>query len=118
MKKNTKKVIKKSKPAPKKSQQKKSVKKEASGIIPHGERVLVRPFTEAELQGKSVSGFILPESMQKEKSAQGKILAIGDTKNLKVGDRVIFSKYSYDEVEHEGETLYLLKEENILAVIK
>ena len=38
--------------------------------------------------------------------------------NIKVGDRVIFSKYSYDEVEHEGEEYYLIKEENILAIIK
>ncbi|KKW13570.1 MAG: 10 kDa chaperonin [Parcubacteria group bacterium GW2011_GWA2_50_10b] len=65
--------------------------------------------------------------MTKEKSAQGKVLAVGEGKfadgqlvpvRVKVGDTVIFSKYSYDEVEQDGEELYLLKEENILAVIK
>lgn len=92
-----------------------------SKIIPIGERVLVRPFTEADLrksEGKKSMNFILPESMTKEKSAQGKVLAVGSVKSIKVGDTVLFSKYSYDEVEMNGEELYLLKEENILAVIK
>lgn len=100
-------------------------------IKPFGDRVLVRPFTEEDLrqaQGKRPSfGIILPESVTKEKSAQGKVLAVGEGKwvegklipvRIKVGDMVIFSKYGYDEVEHEGVELYLLKEENILAVIK
>lgn len=100
-------------------------------IKPLADRVLIRPFTEEDLrkaQGKGSSfGIILPESVTKEKSAQGKVLAIGEGKwvegklvpiRVKVGDTVIFSKYGYDEIEHEGAELYLLKEENILAVIK
>lgn len=100
-------------------------------IKPFGDRVLVRPFTEDALrqaQGKkSALDFILPESVTKEKSAQGKVLAVGEGKwvegklmpvRLKVGDIVVFSKYGYDEVEQNGEELYLLKEESILAVIK
>lgn len=100
-------------------------------IIPLGDRVLVKPFTEADLEKqagkKSSLKLILPDSVTKEKSAQGKVLAVGEGKfaegklqpvRVKVGDTVIFSKYSYDEVEQEGEELYLLKEENILAVIK
>lgn len=98
-------------------------------IIPLGDRVLVKPFTEEELRkgdSKKKPVFILPESMTKEKSAQGKVLAVGEGKmvdgkfqpiRVKVGDIVLFSKYSYDEVEHRGEELYLLKEENILAII-
>lgn len=114
-------------------------KKTQTQIKPFGDRVLVRPFTEEALrllrqaQGEQVQGkksslnFILPESITKEKSAQGKVLAIGEGKwvdgklvpiRIKVGDTVIFSKYGYDEVEHEGVELYLLKEENILAIIK
>jgi chaperonin GroES len=85
-------------------------------IVPIGERVLVKPFTEADLKkGEKKSPFILPESMTKEKSAQGKVLAVGEGKKVKAGDIVLFSKYSYDEVEHDGEELYLIKEENILA---
>lgn len=91
-------------------------------IIPVGDRVLVKPFTEADLRkgekGKSKLNFVLPDSMTKEKSAQGKVLAVGESKKIKVGDIVLFSKYSYDEVELEGEELFLLKEENILAIIK
>ncbi len=100
-------------------------------IKPFGDRVLVRPFTEEALrlaQGKKSSfNIILPESVTKEKSAQGKVLAVGDGKwedgklvpvRIKVGDVVIFSKYGYDEVEQNDEELYLLKEDSILAVIK
>jgi len=100
-------------------------------IKPFGDRILVRPFTEEALrqaQGKKSSfNIILPESVTKEKSAQGKVLAVGDGKwedgklvpvRIKVGDVVIFSKYGYDEVEQDDEELYLLKEDSILAVIK
>lgn len=87
-------------------------------IIPIGERVLVKPFSEMELKKGKKSSILLPESMTKERSAQGKVLAVGDIKKVKVGDVIFFSKYGYDEVELEGEELYLIKEENILAVIK
>lgn len=110
--------------------QKKTIKTKAQ-IKPFGDRVLVRPFTEDALrqaQGKKSSlDFILPDSVTKEKSAQGKVLAVGEGKwvdgklvpvRIKVGDIVIFSKYGYDEVEQNDEELYLLKEDNILAVIK
>ena len=98
-------------------------------IKPFGDRVLVRPFTEDEVKGNKENhyGIIIPDTVSKEKSAQGKVLAVGEGKwlegklvpvRIKVGDVVIFSKYGYDEVEHRGEELYLLKEESILAVIK
>lgn len=97
-------------------------------IVPLGDRVLVKPFSEDELKGKkSKVGIIIPDTVSKEKSAQGKVLAVGPGKyddgvlvpmQVKAGDHVVFSKYGYDEVEHDGEELYLLKEDNILAVIK
>ncbi len=99
-------------------------------IAPLSDRILIKPFTEQDLRAetnKKSLNFILPESMTKEKSAQGKVLAVGPGKYvdsklvpvaLKVGDVVIFSKYGYDEVELDGEELYLLKEDQILAVIK
>ena len=111
---------------------KKEIIKKGPNIQPFGDRVLVRPFTEEALrqaQGAKKPSFniILPESVTKEKSAQGKVLAVGEGKwvegklvpiRLKVGDTVIFSKYGYDEVEQDGEELYLLKEDSILAIIK
>lgn len=96
-------------------------------IVPLADRVLIKPFTEQDLRAetnKKSLNFILPESMTKEKSAQGKVLSVGPGKyiegklvpvTLKVGDVVIFSKYGYDEVELDGEELYLLKEDQILA---
>lgn len=102
--------------------------KKAKEIKPLGNRVLVKPFSEDEVKGnKSHFGIVIPDTVSKEKSAQGKVLAVGEGKyhdgkwipmQVKVGDTVIFSKYGYDEVEFGGEELYLLKEDNILAVIK
>jgi chaperonin GroES len=115
-------------PNKKQSMNKKQMK--TAGILPLGDRVLVRPFTEEEVKGEKGNkhyGIILPDNLSKEKSAQGKVLAIGEGKyvdgklmpvRVKVGDVVLFSKYGYDEVEHNGEELYLLKEDNLLAVIK
>ena len=96
-------------------------------IMPLGSRVLIRPFTKEELEKKNSFGIILPDSNTKEKSEQGQVLAVGpgdidDGKrvppSVKVGDKVVFSKYGYDEITIEGEELYLIKEENILAVLK
>ena len=92
-------------------------KKITAKIIPLGDRVLVKPFTEEALrqaQGKNKKfNFVLPDSITKEKSAQGKVMAVGEVKKVKVGDTVLFSKYSYDEVDE----LYLIKEEHLLAII-
>ena len=95
-------------------------------LIPLGDRVLVRPFKEEATKTSSLK-IILPESMTEAKSDHGKVVAVGEGKYVdgklvpvpvKVGDTVIFSKYSYDEVTHDEEDLYLLKAENLLAVIK
>ena len=126
-KKTPKKVVKK---LQKKVSQKMVIKEDAK-IRPLGSRVLIRPFTKQELQEKSGEknsfGLILPSSNSKEKSEQGIVLAVGpgnivDGKllfvSVKVGDTVAFSKYGYDDIVVDGEELYLIKEENILAVLK
>ncbi len=96
-------------------------------IIPLADRILVRPFKEEEVKKVGNFKIILPESISNEKSDQGKVLAVGEGKfvdgklqpvRVKVGDIVIFSKYGYDEVKQNGEELYLLKEDNILAIVK
>jgi len=118
----------------KKKRVKKAVKKTVNrlsarpSIKPFGDRILVKPFSQDEIEGnKNHHGIIIPETIEKEKSAQGKIIAVGEGKyvdgklvpmRVKVGETVFFSKYGYDEVTQNNEELYLIKEENILAVIR
>lgn len=119
----------KNKQQSKKSGSKASESRSKKSVLnPLGDRVLVRPFTVEEAQGtQNHFGIILPDSMSKEKSGQGVVEAVGPGRyidgklvsvNVKVGDVVFFSKYSYDEVEVNGEELYLLREDNLLAVLK
>ncbi len=96
-------------------------------IAPLGDRVLVRP-KKVEDKDKTASGIYLPATENKEKPSEGEIIAVGEgwyTKEgilvplrVKAGDNVIFSKYSYEEVKIDGEDYYILKEENIFAIIK
>lgn len=96
-------------------------------LKPLGDRVLLKPFRETEERKIGGVKFVLPESVSKEKSDRGKVVAVGEGRyiegklvpvRVKVGDIVLFSKYSYDEVKQGEEDFYLVKEENILAVIK
>ena len=98
-----------------------------SKIIPLADRVLVRPLTEEEMEKKTDFGIIIPETVDEEKTRdQGIVLAVGAGKyddgklnkmTVKVGDRVLFSKYAFDEVKIKSEEFFILKEENILAII-
>jgi len=107
------------------------VKKGASkrskiSIKPLGDRVLVRPLSEDELGSKTASGIIIPETVDKEKPEQGEVVAVGEGKyedgvlvkpQVSVGDRVVFSRYGYDEVKHAGEEYFIIKADNVLAII-
>jgi len=94
-----------------------------SKIRPLHEKVLVRRLEEAEV---SKGGIIIPDSA-KEKPAEGEIIAIGKGRvsddgkvsplDVKVGDKVLFSKYSGTEVKIDGEELLIMSEDNILAVV-
>jgi len=122
--------MKKSKPKSKKKAPKKSKKSPAkkaikSGVIPLNDRVLVKPI-DAEEASKTASGIIIPDTVSKEKPEQGRVVAVGGGRwedgkripiSVKVGDKVVFSRYGYDEVKLEGVEYYILKEENILAVL-
>jgi chaperonin GroES len=88
-------------------------------IQPLGDRVLVKILETEEV---TKSGIVLPDSA-KEKKAEGEVMAIGDGEEVKelglnVGDRVLFGKYSGDDVELEDIEYKILKEEDVLAVIK
>ena len=96
-------------------------------IIPLGDRVLVKPIDTDELATKTDSGIIIPDTVSKEKPEQGKVLAVGEGRyddgklikpRVKEGDRILFSKYGYDEIKIEDEELFIIKEEKILAIIK
>ena len=98
-----------------------------SNIIPLGDRVLVKPAQKDEGK-KTASGIIIPETIDKEKPEQGKVVAVGEGRmtddgsvipmRVKKGDTVIFSKYGPDEIKVDGEEYYILSESSILAVIK
>jgi chaperonin GroES len=94
-------------------------------IKPLGDRIVVKVL---EAETKSKGGIVLPDSA-KEKPQEAKVVAVGKGKVLengtvaapevKVGDKVIFGKYSGNEITtKEGEDLLILREEDILAIIK
>lgn len=87
-------------------------------IEPLGARVLVLPL---EGESQTPGGVLLPETA-KEKPQQGIIEAIGDSDemetNLKVGDRVLFPKYTGTEIKFEGKTYLLMNEDDVLARIQ
>ena len=90
---------------------------EKISIKPLGQNVLIR----AEVPSKKTdSGIYLPESASAEKPQQGTVMAIGDGKGIKVkkNDQVIFNRYSGTEVKVAGEDFMIVKNEDILAVIK
>ena len=87
-------------------------------IQPLADRVLVRP---AEAEQKTASGIIIPDTA-KEKPQRGEVLAVGKgTKDnemtVKVGDNVLYGKYSGTEIEIDGEKLMIMKESDIYAII-
>jgi chaperonin GroES len=89
-----------------------------TNIKPLADRVLVRP---AEAEQKTASGIIIPDTA-KEKPQRGEVLAVGKgTKDhemtVKVGDQVLYGKYSGTEIEIDGEKLMIMKESDIYAII-
>lgn len=88
-------------------------------IKPLGDRILVKVLETAET---TAAGIVLPDSA-KEKKAEGEVIAIGDGEKvkklgLKTGEKVLFGKYSGDEVEVENEEYKILKQDEVLAVFK
>ncbi|MCL5674614.1 MAG: co-chaperone GroES [Candidatus Omnitrophica bacterium] len=93
-------------------------------VKPLGDRVVVKPL---EAEDKTKGGIILPDTA-KEKPQEGKVVAIGKGKTdeagklipmeVKVGNKVLYGKYSGTEITIEKEQYMILKEEDILAVIE
>ena len=89
---------------------------------PYGDRVLVKPQAAEETTS---FGIIIPDQA-KEKPEQGIVVAVGEGKagqdgkiipvRVSVGDRIMFSKYGYDEVKIDGTEYYLIREDSITFV--
>ena len=92
-------------------------------LVPLGDRVVLKQLVAEET---TKSGIVLP-GQAKEKPQQAEVIAVGpggivDGKEVpmqvKVGDKVIYSKYAGTEVEVDDETLIVVKQNEILAIIK
>jgi len=92
-------------------------------VRPLHDRIIVQRLEEGEQQ---IGGIIVPDSA-KEKPQQGKVLAVGNGKinedgtriplDVVPGSRILFGKYSGQEIKLDGEEYLILKEEEVLAVI-
>lgn len=90
-----------------------------SKIQPLADRLLVKP---AAAEEKTIGGIIIPDSA-KEKPLRGEVLAVGEgTKDekmlLKEGDQVLYGKYAGTELELDGEKYLIIRQSDILAIIK
>jgi chaperonin GroES len=93
-------------------------------IRPLQDRVIVKRIAEEE---KTKGGIIIPDTA-KEKPQEGKVIAVGKGKtsdegkllplDVKVGDKILFGKYSGSEVKLDGEEHLIMREEDILGVIE
>ena len=93
-------------------------------IRPLQDRVIVKRLEE---EGKTKGGIIIPDTA-KEKPQEGKVIAVGKGKvtedgkviplDVKVGDRILFGKYSGTEIKIEGEEHLIMREEDILGIIE
>ena len=93
-------------------------------IRPLHDRVVVRRMEE---ERTSAGGIVIPDSAT-EKPAQGEIIAAGNGKitdsgdvrplDVKVGDKVMFGKFSGTEIKIDGEELLVMREEDIMAVVE
>jgi chaperonin GroES len=92
-------------------------------LRPLHDRVIVKRLEE---ERKTASGIVIPDTVA-EKPDQGEVLAIGNGKvgddgkvrplDVKVGDRVLFGKYSGQAVKVDGDELLVMREEDIMAVV-
>ena len=90
-------------------------------LKPLGERIVVKMI---EVEEKTVSGIVLPSSA-KEKPQVAEVVAVSDSLkdsdkniNVKVGDKVIYSKYSGTDVKLENEEYIIVKVEDVLAIVE
>ena len=88
-------------------------------IQPLADRVLVRPVAAEE---KTIGGIIIPDSA-KEKPLRGEVIAVGNgTKDeamvLNAGDQVLYGKYAGTELEFDGEKFLIMRQSDVIAILK
>ena len=86
-------------------------------VRPLGENILIKTAPE---ENKTKSGIVIPEAAKEDRPQEGKVIATGDDKKIKVrvGQRVIFAKYGGTEIKIDQEEYLIVKNEDILAVIE
>ena len=93
-------------------------------LVPLFDRVVLKKMVEEET---TASGIVLPGKGDKEKPGQGEVIAVGpggmvDGKEIvmqvKKGDKVLYSKYAGSDIEIDGEKFIVLKQNDILAIMK
>ncbi len=97
----------------------------AKKLVPLGDNVIVSPLQE-ELT--TASGIVIPDTASKEKPMRGTIISVGPGKrddqgnvhapDVKEGDVVVFTKYAPTEIKIEGQELYVLNLDSLLAIEK
>ena len=94
-------------------------------IKPLADHVVIEPISQEE---KTKSGILLPQSAEKDKPEQGKVIAVGSGKMLssgkraemevRQGDTVLFTKYGPSEIKVEDKDYLIAKEEDVLAILE
>jgi len=97
---------------------------QSMNVRPLHDRIIVHRLEEAEQQ---IGGIIIPDTA-KEKPQQGTVIAVGNGKvnddgkrillDVKAGDRILFGKYSGQEIKLDGEEYLIIKEDDVLAIIE
>lgn len=97
-------------------------------IRPIGEHILLEALSREEREGKTTSGIIIPDTAEKERSEEGRVIALGEGRlnkegvyvpfSVKVGDRVVFSKYGPHEIKIANKEYLIAKEDDILGVVE
>lgn len=94
-------------------------------LKPLNDHVIVKAITENEV---TKSGIIMPDTVDKEKPEKGEVVAIGNGKLLdngqraamtvKIGDKVMFKKYSPDEIKVDEDEYLVISESDIIAILE
>lgn len=94
-------------------------------LKPLNDNVVVKPTKEDEV---TKAGIVLPDTVDKERPEKGEVIAVGEGKllengqraamSVKVGDKIMFKKYSPDEIKIDDEEYLIVSQNDILAIIE